>query len=66
MPSGAFWVIRWRSGWIGDRHIRLLAKPILDAQGQTMGRVTHWVDRTEELASEQRAGSDRCYCSQSR
>ena len=37
---------------IGDRHIRLLAKPILDAQGHTTGRVTHWVDRTEELTSE--------------
>jgi methyl-accepting chemotaxis protein len=38
---------------IAERHIRLVAKPILDADGQTLGRVTHWVDRTEELLSEQ-------------
>jgi methyl-accepting chemotaxis protein len=34
------------------RDIRLLAKPILDDGGHTIGRVTHWVDRTEELESE--------------
>jgi methyl-accepting chemotaxis protein len=37
-----------------DGHtIRLLAKPILDAAGQHQGRVTHWVDRTAEVISEQ-------------
>jgi methyl-accepting chemotaxis protein len=34
------------------RQIRLLAKPILDRQGQALGRVTHWVDRTDESNSE--------------
>jgi methyl-accepting chemotaxis protein len=38
---------------IAGRQIRLLVKPILDAQNQAIGRVTHWVDRTEELQSEQ-------------
>ncbi|MDE2417946.1 MAG: chemotaxis protein [Burkholderiales bacterium] len=38
---------------IEGRQIRLLAKPILDAQGNRLGRVTHWVDRTQEIASEQ-------------
>jgi methyl-accepting chemotaxis protein len=38
---------------IAQRHIRLFAKPIVDAQGQILGRVTHWVDRTDELISEQ-------------
>jgi len=38
---------------IAGRQIRLLAKPVLDAQGNRLGRVTHWVDRTQEIASEQ-------------
>ena len=37
---------------IAGRQIRLLAKPILDSEGQRLGRVTHWVDRTEEIGSE--------------
>jgi methyl-accepting chemotaxis protein len=37
---------------IQGRHIQLLSKPILDANGDRIGRVTHWVDRTEEIASE--------------
>lgn len=37
---------------IAGRQIRLLAKPVLDNEGNRMGRVTHWVDRTEEIASE--------------
>ena len=37
---------------IEGRHIRLLAKPIIDANGRGIGRVTHWVDRTDEIASE--------------
>ncbi len=37
---------------IAGRQIRLLAKPILDSEGQRLGRVTHWVDRTEEIRSE--------------
>jgi len=37
---------------VHGRQIRLLAKPILDAQGQALGRVTHWIDRTDEANSE--------------
>jgi methyl-accepting chemotaxis protein len=37
---------------IGGLSIRLLAKPILDTKGERIGRVTHWVDRTDEIASE--------------
>ena len=35
------------------RQMRLLARPIVDAAGVRLGRVTHWVDRTEEIKSEQ-------------
>ena len=38
---------------ISGRHIRLLAKPVLTDAGERIGRVTHWVDRTDEIASEQ-------------
>jgi len=38
---------------IDGRHIRLLSKPIVDASGARIGRVTHWVDRTDEIAAEQ-------------
>ncbi|MBP9903988.1 MAG: methyl-accepting chemotaxis protein [Rhodoferax sp.] len=38
---------------IAGRQIRLLAKPILDGQGHALGRVTHWIDRTVEIQSEQ-------------
>jgi methyl-accepting chemotaxis protein len=37
---------------IQGRHIRLLSKPIIDGAGVSIGRVTHWVDRSEEIASE--------------
>ena len=37
---------------IEGRQIRLLAKPILTAGGERLGQVTHWVDRTVEVASE--------------
>jgi methyl-accepting chemotaxis protein len=37
---------------IAGRQIRLLAKPVLDSEGHRLGRVTHWVDRTEEITSE--------------
>ena len=42
---------------IAGRKIRLLAKPIVDATGQRLGRVTHWVDRTDELQAEQELAS---------
>ena len=34
------------------RQIRLLTKPVVGTQGQRIGQVTHWQDRTEEIASE--------------
>jgi len=37
---------------IAGRQVRLLAKPIVDLQGNRLGRVTHWVDRTEEIDAE--------------
>jgi methyl-accepting chemotaxis protein len=37
---------------IEGRQIRLIAKPIVDASGNRLGRVTNWVDRTDEIASE--------------
>lgn len=37
---------------IAGRNIRLLSKPIVDGEGVRLGRVTHWVDRTDEIASE--------------
>ena len=42
---------------ISGRQIRLLAKPVMDATGNSLGRVTHWVDRTEEIASERELAS---------
>jgi methyl-accepting chemotaxis protein len=38
---------------IGGRSIRLLAKPVRSESGESIGRVTHWLDRTDEIASEQ-------------
>jgi methyl-accepting chemotaxis protein len=37
---------------IQGRQLRLLARPVLDAQGAPLGRITQWVDRTDEIASE--------------
>jgi methyl-accepting chemotaxis protein len=37
---------------VQGRHIRMLAKPIIDPAGNTIGRVTHWIDRTDEVTSE--------------
>ena len=37
---------------IEGRCIRLLAKPIIDPAGNRIGLVTHWIDRTDEVASE--------------
>jgi methyl-accepting chemotaxis protein len=38
---------------IAGRKLRLLARPVPDDAGKPMGRITQWVDRTDELASEQ-------------
>jgi methyl-accepting chemotaxis protein len=33
-------------------YLRLIARPVLDADGHTLGRVTQWTDRTAEVAVE--------------
>jgi methyl-accepting chemotaxis protein len=38
---------------IQGRKLRLLARPVHDDTGKPMGRITQWLDRTEEIASEQ-------------
>jgi methyl-accepting chemotaxis protein len=35
-----------------DHHLRLAARPINDAQGKLLGRVSQWTDRTQEVAVE--------------
>ena len=37
---------------IQGRKLRLLARPVKNPQGETVGRVTQWLDRTGEVASE--------------
>ena len=38
---------------IQGRKLRLLARPVHNEAGTTIGRITHWIDRTDEIASEQ-------------
>ena len=38
---------------VQGRKLRLLARPVCNAQGTPIGRITHWVDRTDEIASEE-------------
>jgi methyl-accepting chemotaxis protein len=38
---------------IAGRKLRLQARPVVDAAGVTIGRVTQWLDRTEEIAAEE-------------
>jgi methyl-accepting chemotaxis protein len=38
---------------VAGRKLRLLARPVVDAKGVGVGRITQWFDRTDELASEQ-------------
>jgi methyl-accepting chemotaxis protein len=38
---------------IQGRKLRLLARPVHNESGQPIGRITQWLDRTEEIASEQ-------------
>ena len=38
---------------VQGRKLRLLARPVLDDSGQPMGRITQWLDRTDEVAAEQ-------------
>jgi len=37
---------------IAGRKLRLLARPVVDASGTPIGRITQWIDRTDEIASE--------------
>ncbi|MDP2795393.1 MAG: methyl-accepting chemotaxis protein, partial [Sulfurisoma sp.] len=37
---------------MGERHLRLSARPIINERGETLGRVTQWQDRTTEVAVE--------------
>jgi len=38
---------------IQGRNLRLLARPVVNDSGQPIGRITHWIDRTDEIHSEQ-------------
>jgi methyl-accepting chemotaxis protein len=38
---------------IQGRKLRLLARPVHDSSGNPIGRITQWIDRTDEIASEQ-------------
>jgi methyl-accepting chemotaxis protein len=38
---------------IQGRRLRLLARPVHNESGQPIGRITQWIDRTVEIASEQ-------------
>jgi methyl-accepting chemotaxis protein len=51
-----------RSGEIVDmevqgRKLRLLARPVQNENGVPIGRITQWIDRTEEVLSEQEVSS---------
>ena len=37
---------------IQGRKLRLLARPVSNASGTPIGRITQWIDRTDEIASE--------------
>ncbi len=42
---------------LGGRSFHIVANPVLDAQGQRIGTVVEWVDRTQEVAVEEEIGS---------
>ncbi len=37
---------------VAGRNLRLLSRPVVDAHGETVGRITQWFDRTSEMISE--------------
>ncbi len=37
---------------VGGHQLRLLARPVVDSSGQPIGRITQWLDRTDEIAAE--------------
>jgi hypothetical protein len=51
---------------IAGRQIGCWPNPLLDAQGQALGRVTHWIDRTVEIQSEQEIADGGGVCGQRR
>ncbi len=38
---------------VNGHHLRLLARPVVDSHGLPIGRITQWIDRTDEMAAEQ-------------
>ncbi len=38
---------------IQGRKLRLLARPVHNESGVAMGRITHWIDRSDDMAAEQ-------------
>ena len=38
---------------IQGRQLRILARPVQDSHGISIGRITQWLDRTDEIAAEQ-------------
>ncbi|HOE42150.1 MAG TPA: methyl-accepting chemotaxis protein [Rhodoferax sp.] len=42
---------------IAGRKLRLQARPVLDAAGVPIGRVTQWFDRTDEIAAEEQVAA---------
>ena len=37
---------------VNGHQLRLLTRPVVDAKGAPIGRITQWLDRTDEIASE--------------
>lgn len=37
---------------VNGHHLRLLARPVVTSTGESIGRITQWIDRTDELSSE--------------
>ncbi len=41
---------------VGGRSLRVTANPVINAQGERLGAVAEWIDRTNEVAVEQEVG----------
>ncbi len=41
----------------GGRTLRIIANPVLDADGKRLGTVVEWIDRTQEIAIEEEVGT---------
>lgn len=42
---------------VGDARLRIIANPVLDGSGARVGTVVQWVDRTQEIATEEEVQS---------